>query len=122
MDAWTRSLVALAGLMGAFGVAAAAAAAHIAGGALLETAAHFLLVDAVALVALAGLGAHLSRGRTLLLAGASLIGLGTLLFSGDLALRALRDVKLLGGSAPFGGGTMIFGWLTVAAAALFARR
>lgn len=122
MDAWTRSLLFLAGLFGALGVAAAAAAAHVGGGANLETAAHFLLFNAAALAGLAGVILHTARGATLLRMGASAIAIGCILFSGDLAARALMEVKLLGGSAPVGGVAMIAGWLCVAVAALFARR
>lgn len=122
MDLWTRLLVLLAGLFGAAGVASAAAATHVGGGTNLETAAHFLLFNATALAALAALALQFTRGGVLLKAGASAIALGTLLFSGDLASRALMDIKLLGGSAPFGGSLMILGWLMVAATALVARR
>ncbi|MFG1183580.1 MULTISPECIES: DUF423 domain-containing protein [Xanthobacter] len=122
MDLWTRLLVLLAGLFGAAGVAAAAAAAHVGGGTNLETASHFLLFNAATLAALVALALQLTRGGVLLKVGASAIALGTLLFSGDLAARALMDVKLLGGSAPFGGSLMILGWLMVAATALLARR
>lgn len=122
MTLWTRILLVFAGLMGAAGVAAAAAAAHVGGGANLETAAHFLLFHASALVGLSALGLMLGRGRAVLYLGASTIALGTLLFSGDLASRALMEVKLLGGSAPFGGSLMILGWLTAGASALIARR
>ncbi|MEP9352361.1 DUF423 domain-containing protein [Xanthobacter sp. KR7-65] len=122
MDVWTRLLLVLSGLMGAAGVAAAAAAAHVGGGANLETAAHFLLFHAAALAALCALALHLSRAGALVRTGASAIALGAVLFSGDLAMRALMDVKLLGGSAPFGGSLMILGWLGVAVAALFARK
>lgn len=122
MDLWTRLLVLLAGLFGAAGVASAAAAAHVGGGSNLETASHFLLFNAAALAALAALALQIARGSMLLKAGASVIALGTLLFSGDLAARALMDVKLLGGSAPFGGSLMILGWLLVAATAAVARR
>lgn len=122
MDPWTRFLLFLSGLFGAAGVAAAAAAAHVGGGANLETAAHFLLFHAAALAGLVGVILQTGRGRTVLRTGASAIALGCLLFSGDLAARALMEVKLLGGSAPFGGSLMIAGWLVVAAGALFARK
>ncbi|MDI4666434.1 DUF423 domain-containing protein [Xanthobacter autotrophicus] len=122
MPVWTRILLVLAGLMGAAGVAAAAAAAHVGGGANLETAAHFLLFHAAALVGLGALGLMLGRGRVVLYLGASAMALGVLLFSGDLAARALMEVKLLGGSAPFGGSLTILGWLLVAVGALVGRR
>ncbi len=122
MDLSTRLLILLAGLMGGAGVAAAAAAAHVGGGANLETAAHFLIFHAAALMGLAALIAQVGQGRGVLLAGAGAIGLGALLFSGDLALRALTETKLLGGSAPFGGSLMIAGWLVAGLGGLFARR
>lgn len=123
LGAWPRALIFLAGLMGAAGVAAAAAAAHVGGGANLETASHFLLFHAAAVVAIAAAGAVLAGGggRVALLAGASLLVIGTVLFSGDLAMRALMDQKLLFGTAPFGGSLSILGWLAAALGGLFAR-
>ncbi|OYX07951.1 MAG: hypothetical protein B7Z15_15525 [Rhizobiales bacterium 32-66-8] len=114
MCPWVRSLLFLAGLFGAAGVAASAVAAHLAGGASLTTAAQFLLFHAAALVALSALSLHMGRGRIALLAGTTAIALGTLLFSGDLALRTLMEIKLLWGTAPVGGMLMIAGWLMVA--------
>ena len=122
MTLWPRLLLACAGLFGACGVGAAAVAAHLTSGTSLAIAADFLMIHAAALVALASLAASLDRGRIPLLVGASAIGLGTFLFSGDLGLRALMEIKLLGGSAPFGGTLMIAGWLMVAISALLARR
>ena len=122
MDLWTRLLLFLAGLMGAIGVAAAAAAAHVGGGANLETAAHFLMLNAAALAGVSAIVLQAGRARVLLQLGASAIALGTILFSGDLAARALMEVKLLGGSAPFGGSVMILGWLLVAGGALAFRK
>ncbi|MEP9351501.1 DUF423 domain-containing protein [Xanthobacter sp. KR7-225] len=122
MNLFCRLLLVVAGLMGAAGVAAAAAAAHVGGGDTLVTAAHFLLFDAAAIAGLVAVALQLGRGRAMLAAAAGLIAIGGLLFSGDLATRALMEVKLLGGSAPFGGSLMILGWLLAAAAALFARK
>lgn len=122
MDLWTRLLLFLAGLFGAAGVAGAATAAHIGGGANLETAAHFMMLNAAALAGVSALVLQAGRGRIILQAAASAIALGTFLFSGDLALRALMEVKLLGGSAPFGGSAMIVGWLLVAIGALAFRK
>lgn len=112
---WTRILFLAAGLMGAAGVAAAAVAAHLAGGASLTTAAHFLMIHAAAIAGLGALALQALRGRFALMVGASAILIGTLLFSGDLALRALMGIKLLWGTAPFGGTVMIAGWLMAAA-------
>ncbi|MFG1421221.1 DUF423 domain-containing protein [Roseixanthobacter liquoris] len=114
MNLWLRSLLCVAGLYGAAGVGASAVAAHLAGGTSLATAAQFLLLGALTLACASALCANLERGRTSILVGASAIGLGTLLFSGDLALRALMDVKLLWGTAPTGGTLMIAGWLVFA--------
>lgn len=122
MTLWPRLLIVCAGLFGACGVGLAAVAAHLAGGTSLSIAADFLMLHAATLVGLASLAATLERGRIPLLVGASAIGLGTLLFSGDLGLRALMEIKLLGGSAPFGGTLMIAGWLMVAFSGLRARR
>ncbi len=109
----SRTLLAIAGLMGASGVALAAAGAHI-GGEHMATASTFLLVHAAAV---AGLVARPSQNRVLLAAGA-LLALGATLFAGDLALRALANVKLFAMAAPSGGIILMLGWLTVSAAAL----
>lgn len=122
MDLSTRLLLVVAGLMGAAGVAAAAAAAHVGGGENLLTAAHFLLFDAAAIAGLVAVALQLGRGRAVLAVAAALIALGGLLFSGDLAARALMEVKLFGGSAPFGGSLMILGWLVAAVSAAVARK
>ncbi|WP_127088848.1 DUF423 domain-containing protein [Aquabacter cavernae] len=111
MIAWFRLLLLVAGLLGASGVAAAAVSAHMAGGASLATAAQFLMIHAAAVAALAAAGLLATRGAVLLLVGASAMAVGTVLFSGDLALRALMDTKLLWGTAPFGGTLMIAGWI-----------
>ncbi|GAA4337623.1 DUF423 domain-containing protein [Pigmentiphaga soli] len=107
----SRVLLAFAAPMGAAGVILAAMATHLAGGAILSTAALFLLLHACAVLGLAALMPHVDRARPALTAAAVLLIAGTLLFSGDLALRQLAGVKLLWGTAPFGGGAMIVGWL-----------
>ncbi|MEP9366082.1 DUF423 domain-containing protein [Xanthobacter sp. VNH20] len=114
MTLWLRSLLFVAGLFGAAGVGASAVAAHLAGGTSLATAAQFFLFGALTLLGAVAVSITLLRGRTGILVGASAIGLGTLLFSGDLTLRALMDVKLLWGTAPTGGTLMIAGWLMIA--------
>lgn len=74
----------------------------------MTTAAYFLLFHASALVAFCA-AAHVARSR-LVLAAASLVGMGALLFSGDLALRAWSGLVLIRMAAPAGGMLMIVGW------------
>jgi len=107
----SRVLLGCAAPMGAAGVMLAAMATHLAGGGILSTAALFLLLHAAAIVGLAAIVPHVHRGRTALIGAAALIIAGTLLFSVDLAMRQLAGMKLLWGTAPFGGGAMIVGWL-----------
>ncbi|MFN3890717.1 MAG: DUF423 domain-containing protein [Beijerinckiaceae bacterium] len=114
MPLWNSALLFVAGLMGASGVALAAAGAH-AGGANLATAATFLLIHAAAITAIALHGA----GLYFLLAG-TLLAAGACLFAGDLAVRAWGAARLFPMAAPGGGLGMIAGWLCLALAALAA--
>lgn len=113
MRAWMMILASLAGLFGAAGVALAAAGAHITGEGILRTAADFLLFHAAALFALLAIarGAPTPRG---MLAAATLIALGTLLFSGDIALLSLAHVHPIPMAAPIGGILLILGWIASA--------
>jgi uncharacterized membrane protein YgdD (TMEM256/DUF423 family) len=117
MQQLNRMFVAAAGLMGAAGVALAAAGAHAAGADLLNPASNMLLFHAAAVLALA-VG---SVPRILLMVGGGLLVLGAALFSGDLALRALAGVKLFAMAAPSGGVLLIGGWLSIVAIAAFGR-
>ncbi|MBT9290881.1 DUF423 domain-containing protein [Prosthecodimorpha staleyi] len=120
----------LAGLLGATGVALAAAASHLAArtlaggdaaaGAGLGPASLLLVAHGAGLAALAALGMAV-RSRMIGLAGIVLAA-GSLLFAGDLALRAFQGARLFANAAPIGGSTMIAGWLLVALGALLARR
>jgi len=96
----------LAGLIGAAGVALAAAATHM-GGALLGPASAMCLAHAPAMLAL--FAAHrLLRPAT----GAGLLmGLGTVLFAGDLVLKEFLGAGLFPMAAPSGGILMMLGWL-----------
>lgn len=107
-----------AGLMGLFGVAAAAAASHGADPRLLSGASVMCLAHAPALVALHAGWTHF---RTAALA-ALLLSAGTALFAGDLTLRHFAGHGLFPMSAPLGGLTMMAGWLAVALGALSPRR
>lgn len=111
--AWLpRVLLVLSGLIGAAGVAAAAGASHSESRNLAAMAAIFL-AHAPALVALSLYG----RGRALL-AAASVLAMGTMVFGGDLALRQWVGHGLFAGAAPLGGGLMILGWLGLSFAGL----
>ncbi len=112
MLGWTRMLAAVAGLFGAAGVGAAAAAAHIVGDASLHTAADFLLFHAASLIGL--VAASRERPHAGLLVAGTLIAAGTVLFSGDLALRVLGGLRLVPMAAPTGGLLLIAGWLVLA--------
>jgi len=112
-----RLTLLLAGLLGAAGVALSAMAAHGEDPRLLGTAAAACMAQAPALLALF---VGWDRIRTALPASA-LIGLGCLLFAGDLVFRTHFGHGLFPMSAPTGGTMMILGWVAVAAGAFFRR-
>lgn len=117
-----RALAAAGGLAGVLGVALSAVAAHITGAGSLDISAHFLLVHAPALLALAALSANGPlHPTTTRLAGAALV-VGLALFSGDLAWRSFRAVALFPSAAPIGGVVLMAGWAAVAVAAAIGRR
>ena len=105
-------LIALAGLMGAAGIALAAAGAHAAPGAGLDGAAYMLLFHAAAVLggtALMQQDALLWRPLALLVLAGWVIGAA--LFSGDIALRAFAGHRLFPYAAPSGGMILIAAWL-----------
>jgi uncharacterized membrane protein YgdD (TMEM256/DUF423 family) len=108
----------LAGLMGAGGVALAAADAHAAPGAGLGGAAYMLLFHAAALVGGTSLYGQGVLWRPLLLAVLIAWILGAALFSGDVAVRAFAGHRLFPMAAPTGGIVLIAAWLALAAAAV----
>jgi len=107
----------LAALYGASGVILAAAAAHAAPGAGLDSAAYMLLLHAAAVLGGAALVQQglLWRPLAVLALAAWLLGAG--LFAGDVALRAFAGHRLFPMAAPSGGIILIAGWLALAAAA-----
>jgi uncharacterized membrane protein YgdD (TMEM256/DUF423 family) len=110
-------LIALAGLMGAAGVALLAAGAHAAPGAGLDGAGQMLLFHAAAVVAAA---AVLHQGlvfRPLAIAAAIGLVVGATLFSGDIAMRAFAGHRLFPMAAPSGGVILIASWLALTVAA-----
>jgi uncharacterized membrane protein YgdD (TMEM256/DUF423 family) len=108
-----RSLLAVAGLAGALGVALAAAASHRAD-ANLGIAGNFLLFHAPVL-----LGLSLLAGSRLASLAGWLLAAGLAVFAGDLVARALAGQSLFPFAAPIGGGGLLLGWLLVIATALF---
>lgn len=114
-----RSLVVVAGIAGAAGVALAAAGSHMAGAERLATAGALAMAQAPALLAL---GLHGKEGGRLLTLCASVIAAGLVAFSGALTYHDLSGSPALAAIAPIGGTAMILGWLGIAFAALIKRR
>lgn len=106
----------VSGLTGAAGVALAAAASH--GDApFLGSASTMCLAHAPVLLALY-LG--YKQFRTAALA-ASILGLGTMVFAGDLVARHYLGARLFPFAAPLGGMMMMLGWLFIAAGVFWRR-
>lgn len=111
----------LTALMGGAGVALWALAAHRGGGNA-ATAAQMLLLHAAAVPGLTACRKHgLVHDRTASL-GVSVLILGAVLFSGDIAARGFLGTGLFPMAAPIGGSLLIGGWLIVAVAALLPAR
>ncbi len=122
MSAFERVIGLVAGGIGAAGVALAAAGAHIAPGRSLDQAALIALVHAPAIFAvLAGGRSGLLRPLPALVAAGGFAA-GTLLFSGQLALRVLADFSLFRMAAPTGGFILMGAWIVAALAALTSPR
>ncbi|MBA3517942.1 MAG: DUF423 domain-containing protein [Rhizobiales bacterium] len=113
----SRAICLGAALMGAAGVALGAMGAHLPNASNLSVASSFLLFHAPALLALEAANGR-SRLRT---AGELAMLVGSILFSGALALDSLTTVKISPSPAPFGGVLLIFGWLLVGASFLVRR-
>ena len=111
-------LIALAGLMGAGGVILAAAGAHAAPGAGLDSAAYMLLFHATAVLGGSALFQQGVLWRPVALVVLAAWVLGAALFSGDIALRAFAGHRLFAFAAPSGGMILIAAWLGLAGAAL----
>lgn len=112
----TRPLILfLSGILGATGVALAAAASHGPDTRLLGSASTMCLVHAPALIALHGAYRQIRTATP----AALLISFGTLLFASDLLARHFLGSGLFPMAAPTGGTTMILGWLVVAVGAFF---
>jgi uncharacterized membrane protein YgdD (TMEM256/DUF423 family) len=109
-------LAAVAALMGAAGVALAAAGVHANGGELAQRGALFLLLHACAALAIAA-HARISGGsgsaRAVLIVG-FVMEAGAILFSGELAMHVFTGERIFPFAAPLGGTTMILSWLALA--------
>jgi uncharacterized membrane protein YgdD (TMEM256/DUF423 family) len=112
------SFLIIAGLFGATGIALAAAGAHAAPGAGLDSAANMLLFHALAILGGTALLLQGMLSRPPALVALAAWALGTILFSADVALRALVGHRLFPMAAPMGGIILIIAWLVLAAAAL----
>lgn len=118
-----RLLLALAGILGACGVAFGAAAAHgledsFSPQALdwIHKASTYQLWHAAALVGIAALPCNRWR-----IAAGLLMAVGAILFSTALLSLAFLNIQQFGAIAPIGGTAMILGWITLAASAVFAK-
>jgi uncharacterized membrane protein YgdD (TMEM256/DUF423 family) len=111
-------LVILAGLMGASGIMLAAANAHAAPGAALDSAGSMLIFHAASVLGAAALMQQGVLWRPLALAALTAWVVGGVLFSGDIALRAFAGHRLFPMAAPSGGTILIAGWILLAAAAI----
>jgi uncharacterized membrane protein YgdD (TMEM256/DUF423 family) len=107
-------LAGVAALMGAAGVAMAAAGVHESGGELAERGALFLLLHAAAALAIA---AHarvaIASARALVVVG-FVMEAGAALFSAELAMRAFTGERIFPFAAPIGGTTMMLSWVALA--------
>jgi uncharacterized membrane protein YgdD (TMEM256/DUF423 family) len=116
----TSALLLLACLMGAGGVGLAAAAAHGASAAGLDSAAYLLLFHATAVLAIASLARQELLWRPLGLVAMACFVAGGTLFAGDVSMRAFAGQRLFPMAAPTGGTLLILGWLVLTAAAVVA--
>ena len=113
-----KALVVLAGLMGAGGVGLSAAGAHATPGANLGAAGSMLLFHAAAVIAILGARSGAVLHADLALWAGLGLGLGSVLFAGDIALRAFAGARLFPMAAPSGGVVLMLSWLLIAVAGL----
>ena len=120
-------LLFLSGLYGAVAVALGAYAAHGMDAsyapqavAWVETASHYQLLHAAAMLAMAAAYcvAHARPVRIALVVAGALFAFGALVFPGSLYALAFVGGSGFGALAPVGGGALILGWLAVAGAGM----
>jgi uncharacterized membrane protein YgdD (TMEM256/DUF423 family) len=117
-----RILVVLAGVMGAAGVALAAASAHQPDATRLASASSMLLFHATAVLAAVLLAERRIIHMPLGIAAALGFVIAVALFAGDLTLRQYAGHSLFPMAAPTGGTLLIVSWLVLAGAAIWPRR
>lgn len=117
-----RLSVVMAGLNGAIAVGLGAFASHGMAGEemnrareLVETGAHYQLVHAVGLAAIAALAHQVPDERLLRWAAYAMLA-GILFFCGALYVIAFAGISTFGMIAPIGGLSFISGWLMLAGA------
>ncbi len=117
-----RILIVLAGLMGACGVALAAAAAHGTQAGSLAAASSMLLFHAAAVLATVALAERgLVHAQIAMVAGFGFVIAATL-FAGSVTLHHYSGHRLFPFAAPTGGTLLIASWLALAVAAMWTRR
>jgi uncharacterized membrane protein YgdD (TMEM256/DUF423 family) len=108
----------VSGAMGAAGVALAAAASHGADTVFLGSASTMCLAHAPVLLGLY-LGHRSFHTST---TAALVLGIGTIVFAGDLVSRHYLGHRMFPFAAPLGGSLMMLGWLAIAAGAFLRSR
>jgi uncharacterized membrane protein YgdD (TMEM256/DUF423 family) len=115
-DGTAHRIAALAGFLGASGMALGAFGAHALRSRIspemleiYRTGVLYHLVHALALLALTGLARRLRRPTLTMV----LFGGGVLIFSGSLYALAITGVRTWGAVTPFGGLALIAGWLSI---------
>jgi uncharacterized membrane protein YgdD (TMEM256/DUF423 family) len=121
---WSRTFLIFAGISGAMAVAAGAYASHGLAAMveprlvdMFDKAAHYQLVHAVALLALAMLSTFKFFRVWSVISGV-LFAAGIVLFSGSLYIRVLTDDPAWGSVTPTGGVCFILGWIALVIAGL----
>jgi uncharacterized membrane protein YgdD (TMEM256/DUF423 family) len=116
-------LAGVAALMGAAGVALAAAGVHASGGELALRGAEFLILHACAALAIAAHARFAAASARALVWVGFAMEAGAALFSAELAARAFTGERIFPFAAPIGGSTMILAWVALTVVfALAARR
>ena len=110
-------LIALAGVLGAAGVALAAVAAHVDGSEALRAAAELAMVHAVAGLTIVGISLH-ARWPRLWRTIAGIMLIGAVFFVSTVSLSVLAEFRPFPMLAPVGGSLTILAWVGVSIAGL----